>query len=158
MSLKSISLYYKDGKSDKVYHTQIEQEGVGFIVNFQYGRRGATLTGGTKTKEPVNLDVAERAFESLVKEKMGKGYTVGEDGAIFTTEDLGDRVTGIFPQLLNEVEEEDLEEYFLNPNWLMQEKYDGRRLLIKKSSAENIAINKKGLAIFIVKEVMDLIK
>ena len=35
MTIKQISLYYKDGSSDKVYHAQIEQKDNGYIVNFQ---------------------------------------------------------------------------------------------------------------------------
>lgn len=36
MTIKQISLYYKDGSSDKVYHAQIEEKDGGYLVNFQY--------------------------------------------------------------------------------------------------------------------------
>ena len=50
-----VTLYYREGSSDKVYQAAIEPAGDGFVVNFAYGRRGATLTTGTKTSSPVDL-------------------------------------------------------------------------------------------------------
>ena len=35
-----ITLYYREGSSDKVYEAIIEPQGEGFVVNFAYGRRG----------------------------------------------------------------------------------------------------------------------
>lgn len=158
MTIKQISLYYKDGSSDKVYHAQIEQKDSGYIVNFQYGRRGSTLTAGTKTKDPVDLEKAEKTFQSLIKEKTAKGYTEGESGAIFQSTPLEERMTGIVPQLLNNVKsDEDLEDLFKDDEWFMQEKFDGRRLMIKKDD-ECVAINKKGLSILIPEVVADIVK
>ena len=76
--LENITLYYKEGSSDKVYQCGIEPAGERFVVNFQYGRRGSTLNTGTKTNVPVDFDNAKRIFDKLVKEKTGKGYTPGE--------------------------------------------------------------------------------
>lgn len=158
MSFKEITLYYKDGSSDKVYQAQIEEKDGGYLVNFQYGRRGSTLTAGTKTKEPIELEKAEKTFASLVKEKNAKGYTEGESGAVFQSATLEERVTGIVPQLLNNVKnEEELENLFKDNDWFMQEKFDGRRLMVKKEE-ETIAINKKGLAILIPQIVANLVE
>jgi bifunctional non-homologous end joining protein LigD len=159
MIIKQIGLYYKDGSSDKVYHAQIESKDNGYFVNFQYGRRESTLTAGTKTKEPVDLDKAEKIFLSLVKEKTSKGYTEGQNGAIFQSQDLGDRMTGVSPQLLNNTNERSLENLFKDSDWFMQEKFDGRRLLTKTSEeTEFLAINKKGLSILIPESVAQLVK
>lgn len=158
MSIKKISLYFKEGSSDKEYHTQLEEVEGGFVVNFQYGRRGSTLTTGTKTKTPVLFEKAEKAYNSLVKEKLAKGYTEGESGAIFQSKTLEERITGIVPQLLNTIEEEDLQKYFSDDSWMMQEKFDGCRLMIKKVADEFTAINKKGLSILIPQIVEDLIR
>ena len=38
----SITLYFQEGSSDKVYQCSIEPSGELFVVNFTYGRRGAT--------------------------------------------------------------------------------------------------------------------
>lgn len=158
MSIKQISLYYKDGGSDKVYHAQIEEKDGLYLVNFQYGRRGSTLTAGTKTKDPVSLEAAEKAYNSIIKEKTSKGYTEGESGAIFQSQDLEDRITGIVPQLLNDIDEEGLEKCLSDDNWIMQEKMDGRRLLTKKVGSEFTAINKKGLSILIPEIIVNKIK
>ncbi len=75
-----VSLYYREGSSDKVYQAAIEPAGNQFVVNFAYGRRGATLTTGTKTSSPVDYDAAKKIYTKLVSEKKAKGYTEGEDG------------------------------------------------------------------------------
>lgn len=72
--VKQANLYFCEGSSDKVYHAQILDTGVGYVVNFSYGRRGARLTEGTKTNEPVSLEQATKVFEKLVESKTKKGY------------------------------------------------------------------------------------
>ena len=59
---QSISLYYREGNSDKVYHVQLVEVEGGCVVNFQYGRRGSTLQTGTKTATPVTRYEAEKTF------------------------------------------------------------------------------------------------
>ena len=39
----NVTLYYREGSSDKVYQVSLEPKGDGFIVNFAFGRRGSTL-------------------------------------------------------------------------------------------------------------------
>ena len=56
--LENITLYYRQGSSDKVYQCRIELAGKRFVVNFAYGRRGSTLNTGTKTNVPVDYDSA----------------------------------------------------------------------------------------------------
>ena len=51
---QSITLYYREGNSDKVYQVQFDRIDGGYVVNFQFGRRGSTLQSGTKTPEPVS--------------------------------------------------------------------------------------------------------
>lgn len=156
MKIKEISLYYKDDKSDKEYHIQLEQDKSGYLVNFQYGRRGSTLSTGSKTKSPISLIEAEKTYNSLIKEKTSKGYTQGSNGAVFTYQDLGDRVTGITPQLLNEINDSSLEFYLNSPDWIMEEKFDGRRTIVVKKD-KTFAINKKGLSINVVDNVKNII-
>lgn len=74
---RKVSLAYKDGPSDKVYHAQLEPRGKGWVVNFQYGRRGASLQSGTKTQTPVEFTKANQIFDKLIAEKKAKGYTEG---------------------------------------------------------------------------------
>ena len=39
MKIKSVTLYFKEGSSDKVYQVWIEQTAEGCTVDFAYGRR-----------------------------------------------------------------------------------------------------------------------
>lgn len=50
------TLYYREGSSDKVYLAAIEPQDNGFLVTFAFGRRGSTLTTGSKTPRPVDLN------------------------------------------------------------------------------------------------------
>src|SRR6266700_7691375 len=102
--IERISLYYKEGSSDKVYQAAIEPKGELFVVNFAFGRRGSTLNTGTKTSSPVDYETAKNTYDKLVREKMAKGYTPGENGAPYRHSDKADRVTGILPQLLNPID------------------------------------------------------
>lgn len=73
--IKRTTLHYQEGTSDKVYEVDLCLVGSDrYVVNFRYGRRGATLKEGVKTEQPVPLAQAEKAFEKLVGEKTKKGY------------------------------------------------------------------------------------
>lgn len=145
--MEKADLFYKDGSSDKEYHCQIEPKGKGYLVNFSYGRRGSTLTTGTKTAKPVTLEEAKKIFDKLVKEKQAKGYSPGESGAAYqhTTEDQ--RFTGITPQLLTEIDEGQVQMYLDDDSWCLQPKYDGKRVMIMREGKTVTGINRKGLTI-----------
>ena len=64
--MEQITLYYKQGGSDKVYQAAIVKQDGGYVVNFSYGRRGTTLQTGTKTQSPVNAADAKRIYDKLV--------------------------------------------------------------------------------------------
>jgi bifunctional non-homologous end joining protein LigD len=146
-TLENITLYYREGTSDKVYQCAIEPAGERFVVNFAYGRRGSTLNTGTKTNVPVEYDNAKRIFDKLVKEKTAKGYTQGEDGTPYQTPDTTERFTGILPQLLNPIDEAEALRLLNDTAFVMQQKFNGRRMLIRKQDAVIHGINKKGLLI-----------
>jgi bifunctional non-homologous end joining protein LigD len=145
--LENITLYYREGTSDKVYQCSIEPAGERFVVNFAYGRRNSTLNTGTKTNVPVDYDHARRIFDKLVKEKQAKGYAKGESGTPYQAPDTIERFTGILPQLLNSIDEVEMNRLLQNPAFVMQQKFDGRRMLIRKQDPEFHGINKKGLLI-----------
>lgn len=147
MQNEKVSLYFKDARSDKEYHAQLQDQGGGWVVNFQYGPRGGTLTSGSKTKGPVAFVEAKKAYDKLVKEKTGKGYSTGEAGVAFVNSDLEDRVTGILPQLLNAIGENDVEQYIRSSDWVLQEKHDGNRRLVEVKPDGFTGINRKGLAV-----------
>lgn len=141
--LKTASLYFTNGSSDKEYHARIEASGDGYVVNFAYGRRGSTLTTGTKTNAPVEYAKAVAIFDKLVNEKTRKGYTPGEDGTPFLHSDK--QASGLLPQLLTVLDDAAVAAVLADPAWCMQEKFDGRRMLVRKTGDSVEAINKLGL-------------
>ena len=154
MKAESVTLYYKEGSSDKVYTAQLEQSGAGWLVRFAYGRRGAAMQVGTKTATPVPFAKAKSIYDKLVAEKTGKGYTPGEGGATFTQTSSEVRDTGERCQLLNDIDEAEVERLINDPAWCMQEKKDGRRQMVRDSGADVIeGINRKGLVVAIAESV-----
>lgn len=151
---ESISLYYKDARSDKEYHLQlVEKDGL-YVVNYQNGKRGGTLAEGTKTKEPVAYEIAKAAYDKKVKEQLGKGYTPGENAVAYVGSSLEERFTGIVPQLLNEISEDQVEALLSDPDWILEEKHDGHRRMLRHETAEStLSINRKGLAVGMPEEI-----
>ena len=145
--MEQITLYYRQDSSDKVYQARIEPKDGGFVVNFAYGRRGATLQTGTKNQTPVTLAEAKRIYDRLVGEKAAKGYTPGEDGTPYQHTDKAQASTGIHCQLLNAVDEGVVDFLLNDPAWWLQEKFDGRRLLIRKEGDAITGINRLGLVV-----------
>ena len=153
--LKSTSLYYREGSSDKEYHVRLEAKDKGYVVNFTYGRRGSTLTNGTKSSAPVDYDAALMIFDKLVKEKNAKGYTEGVEGTPYQHAENQSQVSGLVPQLLNSIGEVEVARLTSNPNWGMQEKKDGRRLLLRKEHGVFEGINKRGQLVGVSETVVE---
>ena len=154
--LPNVTLYFREGSSDKVYQCQIEPAGERFMVNFAYGRRGSTLNTGTKTNVPVSFDDAKRIFDKLVKEKQSKGYTTGKDATPYQHSDL--QPSGIIPQLLNAIGEEQVLRLIQDDNYCAQEKHDGRHLLVRKQGSDISGINKKGNTVGLPLPVFAVVK
>jgi bifunctional non-homologous end joining protein LigD len=148
---QSISLGYCEGSSDKVYYARIDEMIPGtFCVNFSYGRRGGTLNHGTKTITPVTLPQAQKIYNKLVDDKKAKGYTeiggVAPRGVTPTAAATSAPATPrVLPQLLNPVEEKELYKLFANPEFVMQTKMDGKRILLHRGMRGVYATNRKGL-------------
>jgi bifunctional non-homologous end joining protein LigD len=147
--MEQITLYFKEDGSDKVYRAAIKPKDGGYVVNFAYGRRGNTLTTGTKTQGPVAYAAAKRIYDKLVAEKTAKGYTPGEDGTPYRQTGRELQSTGIHCQLLNPITENEAEALLADPAWCLQEKFDGRRLLIRKEAGVVSGINRLGLTVFL---------
>ena len=106
--MESITLYYRQGASDKVYQASLAPRDGGYVVAFAYGRRGAALTAGTKTQAPVPYDAAKAIYDRLVAEKTAKGYTPGANGTPYQHTEQENRATGIRCQLLNSADDSQL--------------------------------------------------
>ena len=140
-----VALYYREGSSDKVYQAAIEPAGNQFVVNFAYGRRGSTMTTGTKTSSPVDYPAAKKIYAKLVGEKKAKGYTEGANGAPYQHAEK--QASGILPQLLNPVDEAEVKLLLRDDNYCAQEKFDGKHLLVRKQDDDLEGINKKGFVV-----------
>lgn len=146
--IENTELYYREGSSDKVYKASITEEGKDlFSVNFAYGRRGNSLTTGSKTPKPVAYAAAKKIYDKLINEKLAKGYKEDATPGSFTGRSVSPSDTGIRPQLLNEIEEEELDYYLTNDDWCAQEKFDGRRRMHIVKGEDVVATNRKGLSI-----------
>ena len=151
-TIHSTSLYFREGSSDKEYHAAIEPSGEGYIVTFAYGRRGNTLTTGTKTPTIVTLAQATAIHAKLIREKTAKGYRESGDGSSIKpyqqTGDEGDD-SGIRCQLLNAIDESELSRLITNQTHCLQPKHDGRRLMVRKQGDTVTGINRRGLVVAI---------
>ncbi len=152
--IQSTSLHFREGSSDKVYHAAIEPKDSGFIVSFAYGRRGSTLTTGTKTNGPVPLEQAQAIHRKLVSSKLAKGYKPDGGSDIdsatpYQQNGNEGHDSGIRCQLLNPVDESELAHLLNDKRHCLQEKYDGRRLLVRKQGDGITGINRRGLVVAI---------
>jgi len=112
---RSSFLYFTGQGSDKVYQVHLRQKDGGWVVDYGNGRRGGTLSTGTKTSSPVAYEAALKIYDKVVKEKTSKGYTPDQSGALYTSTDLAGRVSGELPQLPTLILEEQAERYFDDP-------------------------------------------
>lgn len=150
--MQQVSLYYHEGSSDKEYHVRIEPIDGKYVVTFAYGRRGSTLSTGTKTQSPVDIEEATKVFTKLVAEKKAKGYTEGASGTPYEHSDK--QPSGVHCQLLNPIDESEVSRLIADDRWCMQEKKDGRRMLLQKKDSVINGINRKGLIVGLASTVL----
>lgn len=156
-TVKSIRLSYRDGSSDKIYHAAIVEDGGKFSCQVEWGRRGSTLSIGTKAKD-TTLQKAEAAFDKVVKEKTGKGYqeVAGEDGQktlVGLAQTGGREQLSQSAQLMNAIEEDDLQQFILDDEWLGQQKYDGVRIIAHRADNKTTFTNRKGQVTVVPPEI-----
>jgi bifunctional non-homologous end joining protein LigD len=145
-AIERASLFFKEGSSDKVYEASVEPDGPGFSVRFAYGRRGATLTTGAKTKAPVSREEAIRVFTALVKSKTDKGYRVnGDSSTVMPTAAPADLPAGITVpprQQLNAITATESLSLIASAEWCGQPKHDGKCITVVKRAGTVIGFNK----------------
>jgi bifunctional non-homologous end joining protein LigD len=148
-TLQSASLYFREGNSDKEYRAAIEPKDGGFVVNFAYGRRGGTLNTGTKTPVPVTEAEATKVFDKLLASKLAKGYRpiANTNAPLPVLSGREGLDGGVRCQLLNPIEETDVASLLTDNRHCLQEKHDGRRLMVRKRDHEITGINRRGLIV-----------
>lgn len=161
-TIQSASLYCTDGNADKVYHCQVVEVDGGHLVNYQYGRRGNMLQTGCKTQMPLAWKDAVKVFDKLVADKTKGGYrasiAANDTSGGMTVFDKGQQPVCQLPQLLNAVDEDQVPFLLNDHGRVLQEKKDGKRILIDLSSAGLIASNKRGMVCDIPAIVADQVK
>jgi len=150
MSIQNIRLQFIEGSSCKEYRLSIEENGGKYDVLASWGRIGATLQTGAKASG-VTLEEAYKAYDKILKEKTAKGYlsysTSPSGIGSNVVRNIDQRDTGLYPQLLVAITEDEAESYILDDRYCAQDKYDGKRLTVKKNDSEVIAANRKGLSV-----------
>ena len=101
--MESITPYFRESPSDKVYQASFQPKAAGFMVHFAYDRRGSTLSAGSKTQTPVEYQNAKGIYDKLIKEKLAKGYRSGAEAPGQIHASAQQTHTGIQCQLLNPI-------------------------------------------------------
>ena len=153
--MEHITLFYRQGSSDKIYQASIMPKDGGYVVQFQYGRRGSALQSGQKNPEPVPYDEAKALYDQLVASKVAKGYSPGGDGTPYRHTEQANRATGIHCQLLNPIDESQVDRILADPAYWLQPKLDGRRVLIRKQDGAITGINRLGLTVGLPQSLVD---
>jgi bifunctional non-homologous end joining protein LigD len=149
-TIQEASLFFQDGSSDKEYHLQLVETNGGYLVNFQYGRRGSTLKDGSKTSSPVPQNEAQKIYDKVLAEKLGKGYIHGASDSSYVSTNaatVAAREIIFIPQLLNPVEETEVERFLKDDSFGAQEKIDGEHQSVHKKIGKIFVTNKKGQSI-----------
>ncbi|MBA3398029.1 MAG: WGR domain-containing protein [Deltaproteobacteria bacterium] len=153
-TVKSIQLFFQEGSSDKVYNASIVKDGDAYTVTCEWGRRGATLSQGSKGLK-ISLAAATRKLEALVREKTAKGYqevtATSVPAAVAPPEGQGSgsKVTGkrakvgLPAQLLNPIDDGELARFLANDATVAQQKLDGQRVLVT-TGAQHVVTNRDG--------------
>lgn len=154
---QKVTLYSREGGSDKQYTLWIEPAGVGFLVQSQYGPRGGWVQAVCKTPQPVPLSKAEVVYQRILKEKKSKGYHEGEDAPAFSQVE-GATDSGLRPMLLTDATDEGPEKYIADPVWGAQEKINGKRIMLRAVGGKVVGVNRRGLECPIPKELQEAFK
>lgn len=152
--IKSIELFFQEGSSDKVYNAQIVKDGDAYTVKCQWGRRGSGLQQGSKAVK-VALAVAQKKYDSLVREKTNKGYQpiTAEVQPAAVAPPIGEgsgskaprarAKVGHAAQLLSPIEDHELDEFLADDEMIAQQKIDGMRVLVTIGD-ELVITNREG--------------
>lgn len=145
---KKTVLFNQLNGSDKEYHVILRGEGAPaadlWMVDIKYGPRGNCNRPGSKTKSALPHDQALKIYNKIVTEQLSSGYTLAEGGTAY--EDVPEKnFTGVLPQLLNPIGDSQRNALFDDPNWCMQPKYDGERVMIRVDGDKAVGINRTGV-------------
>jgi len=148
--MKSIQFFLKDERSDKQYDIYIEPNGDLYDVKFAFGRRGNVGKLATKNNKPLSLMNAELLYHKMCGERLSKGYVAGGIGARIVNDK---QPTHNIPQLPNPITEDQSEFYINNPDWMAQEKLDGKHIMADVKNKSVVTSNRNGVTCGIPNEI-----
>jgi bifunctional non-homologous end joining protein LigD len=158
MEERSVSLYFTEGSSNKVYQAHLRQKDPGWVVDFAYGPRGKALKTGAKTSEPVSYEQALKVYDKLVGSKKKDGYTEDVSGAVYTSSEYAGRSSGLALQRSIHIDDNDLEAMLADPRWGAQEKANGERRGLIYKDGQLRGTNLDGLFVDIPKHWEDQVR
>lgn len=92
--IERVKLYYREGRSDKVYEIELISEGNGLFHVIGYnGRRGNQLVAQPKTRFAVPYATARRIFDQLEQAKLCHRKTPYKFAERETFNTLNDKLT-----------------------------------------------------------------
>jgi bifunctional non-homologous end joining protein LigD len=178
--IQSVTLHCQQGSSDKVYILGIMRlepltsttwsPSQNFAVVAHYGRRYGPLTVAHKGHFSTLVE-ATKKFNSLVREKSAKGYELIES---VTTPDEGAQASAPTPApyvpapfvpsapprprcvLLNAVSPDSVDSLLEAPEWALQPKIDGQRLLVEIAEDGTIrGFNRRGVEVTVPANIVE---
>lgn len=162
---RSVSLHCQQGNSDKVYIIGIMRWSDHFTVVAHYGRRFGPLTVAPKGTFRTADDAAKK-FNSLVREKSAKGYELVESVSTDSLAQPGSTpsappfVPSAPPRprcvLLNAVSSDSVRGLLDAPEWALQPKIDGQRLLVEIAEDGTIrGFNRRGVEVTVPANIVE---
>ncbi len=144
-----VNLRYVGGSSDKEYNVYMDANPHGdYEVHSTYGRTGSATNSSSRGIFASEAKARDE-FNKLVNSKTAKGYKLtGHEPTLAThSTSTEKKMLGVMPQLLNEIDEELAIKLIEDDDYMMQEKWDGRRRLIVKDGDDIKSGNKLGQVI-----------
>jgi bifunctional non-homologous end joining protein LigD len=159
-TVAKIIVHNKSGNSDKIYECEVVRSGELYLVNTQNGRRGGSMTPRTKTKAPVSLEAAMKIYDGVVREKTTDNYHVLEAGNTVAVQVASDDPAGAFhqPQLLNDIDRDAAMALIEDDEWVMQAKFDGKRIAVAINATDIRISNKSARACSIPEPIVRAIQ
>ena len=108
----------------------------------------------------MTLDEATKVFDKLVASKARQGLPTRTGEAAKPYQQSGDegRDSGIRCQLLNPIEKSELSRLLTGRTHCLQEKHDGRRLMVRKQGDTITGINRRGLVVAIPDAIREAVE
>lgn len=163
MQTERAELFFQQGSSDKVYQLQLESVENQWTVCAQWGRGGSALQSDVKI-DKAPYEEAKRVYDRVLREKTSKGYQIAAASAGGAAISVGlpesKEHSGHTPELLTPMEEPEALRLADDVSWWFQQKFDGRRLAVRKNSGGYSGINKLGQFIPVdsrLTEALDLV-